>query len=199
MINLKIEEAVRRLNSENVGIRGIARLLGISPTTVNRIILQLASLVKRPTYLKYGQEYELDELWTFCQKKKREVWIIWAINRKSRQVIDVVVGARNQENIQKLLDRLKTLHPKRIRTDRWPGYTGLFLDFPKGVHRAGRRITNRIERQGATLRCHIKRLNRGTLSFPKSLRALEASLLLYFQVCNWRLYRNGFQAHNAIF
>ncbi|MBL4861985.1 MAG: hypothetical protein JKY09_03065 [Crocinitomicaceae bacterium] len=43
----------------------------------------------------------------------------------------------------------------------------------KGVHRKGRRITNRIERQGATMRNSVKRLNRKRISFSKSMDSME--------------------------
>ena len=64
-IHVERTRIIRRLSCENVGIRGIARLLSISPTHVVRCILQLATLVKRPDYYEYGQEYELDELWSY--------------------------------------------------------------------------------------------------------------------------------------
>ncbi|MFT5778066.1 MAG: insertion element IS1 protein InsB [Crocinitomicaceae bacterium] len=69
---------VKRLNCENVGIRGMARLMRLSPTQIVRCILQLASLVKRPDYYEYGQEYELDELWSYSEHKKNPQWVVWA-------------------------------------------------------------------------------------------------------------------------
>lgn len=140
---------IKRLNSENVGIRGIARLTGLSPTHVIRCIFQLASLVKRPDYYESGQEYELDELWSYSKNKKNSQWVVWAINRKTRVVIDFVIGRRTKATVSILIEKLKKLNPKKIRTDQWPGYDDLFSGFPKGVHQKGRRITNRIERQGA--------------------------------------------------
>ncbi len=190
---------IQRLNSENVGIRGMARLLGLSPTHIIRCILQLAALVKRPDYYEFGQEYELDELWSYSENKKNPQWIVWAINRKTRVVIDFVIGRRTKQTVNKLVEKLKLLFPKSIRTDEWPGYNDLFSDIPQGIHKKGRRITNRIERQGATVRNSVKRLNRKTISFSKSPEMLEACLLLYMNECKWRPYRSGFTLKEPVF
>ncbi|TNE54021.1 MAG: IS1 family transposase [Bacteroidetes bacterium] len=193
------KDAIKRLNSENVGIRGMARLLGLSPTHVIRCILQLSALVKRPDYYEYGQEYELDELWSYSECKNNPQWVVWAINRKTRVVIDFVVGRRTKETVNKLVEKLKRLHPKKIRTDKWAGYKSLLADIPKEIHRPGRRITNILERQGATVRNSIKRLNRKTLSFSKTPKMLEACILLYMDDCKWRPYRSGFIIRKPIF
>ena len=57
------------LTKEGVGIRGTARLLGISPTTLINRIKKIASEIKEPVLSK-GKTYEVDELRTFIKKKK---------------------------------------------------------------------------------------------------------------------------------
>jgi insertion element IS1 protein InsB len=190
---------IKRLNRENVGIRGMARLMGLSPTHIIRCILQLALIVKRPDYYEYGQEYELDELWSYSEDKRNPQWVVWAINRRTRVVIDFVVGPRTKKTVNQLVSKLKKLNPKKIRTDEWRGYDDLFSDISAGVHQKGRRITNRIERQGATVRNSIKRLNRKTISFSKSPKMLEACILLYMDECNWRPYRSGYMLKSPLF
>lgn len=197
-INAERKRIMTRLSCENVGIRGISRLLSISPTHVVRSILKLASEVKKPDYYEYNQEYELDELWSYSENKKNQQWVVWAINRKTRVVIDFVVGPRTKKIINILVEKLKKLHPKTIRTDEWGGYKSLFADIPKEIHKQGRRITNRIERQGATVRNSLKRLNRKTISFSKSPKMLEATLLIYFDECNWRPFRSGYMLKEPI-
>jgi len=61
-----------QLNAEGVGIRGMARLLGYSPTHILRLLIQLATTVRKPMYQQCHQDYEIDELWTFTGNKKRE-------------------------------------------------------------------------------------------------------------------------------
>lgn len=183
------ENLIRQYNAENVGIRGMARMLDRSPSFVVSKIKELADQVKRPARHEQGEEYELDEVWakTLKSKKGKRIWVMWAINRRTREVVDIVVGRRTKKNMRKLIKRLEALNPKTIRTDRWPHYKKIFSRFPEGVHRPGRRRTNKIERQGLTLRCHVKRLNRKTISYSKSVAMLEAILLLYMDHRNWCL------------
>jgi IS1 family transposase len=51
---------------------------------------------------------------------------------------------------------------------------------PKKLHRVKRYGTNHIERKNLSLRTHLKRLNRKTIAFSKSLLMLEACLKIYF-------------------
>ena len=56
------------LTKEGVGIRGTARLLDISPTTLISRIKKIATEIKEPALVK-GKTYEVDELRTFVKKK----------------------------------------------------------------------------------------------------------------------------------
>lgn len=58
------------LTKEGVGIRGTARLLGISPTTLISRMKKIAAEIKEPLLVK-GKTYEVDELRTFVKKKDR--------------------------------------------------------------------------------------------------------------------------------
>ena len=48
------------------------------------------------------------------------------------------------------------------------------------LHSVKRFGTNHIERKNLTLRTHLKRLNRGTICFSRSLIVLNAVLKIYF-------------------
>ena len=56
------------LTKEGVGIRGTARLLDISPTTLISRIKKIAFEIKEPLLVK-GKTYEVDELRSFVKKK----------------------------------------------------------------------------------------------------------------------------------
>ena len=64
----KLNQNIIALTKEGVGIRGTARLLGISPTTLISRIKKIAAEIKEPTLSK-GKTYEVDELRTFVKKK----------------------------------------------------------------------------------------------------------------------------------
>lgn len=64
-----LDQNIIALTKEGVGIRGTARLLGISPTTLISRIKKIASEIKEPVLAK-GKTYEVDELRTFVKKKE---------------------------------------------------------------------------------------------------------------------------------
>ena len=63
-----LDNPIIALTKEGVGIRGTARLLGISPTTLISRIKKIATEIKEPALVK-GKTYEVDELRTFVKKK----------------------------------------------------------------------------------------------------------------------------------
>jgi len=174
-----ISDDIINLNNEGMGIRSMARFLKISHSTVIKRIRQLASKLKPSINEKYNQEYEMDELWTYCGKKENAIYLCYAINRSNGCVIDFIVGGRTKENLEKLVRKVLALNPNKIYTDGLKTYPTLI---PGSIHKAGRHRTNRIERHNLTLRTHIKRLMRSTIAFSKKPDMLEACLRLYF----WR-------------
>ena len=60
---------VIHLCRESCGISSIARLLHISKSSVQRVIIRIASSIKMPVYKEKDQEYEMDEMRTFCGRK----------------------------------------------------------------------------------------------------------------------------------
>ena len=165
------------LLKEGVGIRGMGRVLNISPTTVMNRIKQMAREVNKPKIRSQNGIYEVDELWTFYKSKKNELWITYIYDRNQRYVIDFVVGPRNKESINPLISGLLKSKPKLIATDGLILYRNMV---PKDMHTRDPYQTLRIERNNLNLRTHLKRLSRKTINFSKNVFMLEASLKLYF-------------------
>ncbi|MGN6645400.1 MAG: IS1 family transposase [Cytophaga sp.] len=171
-INASITKHVKRGN----GIRDIACLLNISPVTVIRKI-RLISSTLRSTYESVKKcMYEMDELHTFSGNKKNDQWLIYAINKGTRNIVDLFVGRRNKENIKQIVDKVLLYDPIKIFTDRLNIYPCLI---DKAIHSPGRYVTNRIERMNLTFRTHLKRLNRNTLCYSKKADMLEACVKIY--------------------
>jgi IS1 family transposase len=168
---------VRHLTCEGCGISNIVRLLHIAKASVQRIIIRLAKATPQPALAETGQRYEMDELRTFCANRKNELWIIYAIDRKTKQAVDFVVGRRTKENIEKVLASVCRLHPARIYTDRLNIYQTLVQPY---VHHIYNRCTNHIERMNLTLRMSLKRLSRKTLCYPKSALMTTCCVRLFF-------------------
>jgi insertion element IS1 protein InsB len=172
------DQQVTLLSNEGMGISSISRVLGIPKTSVQRRINHASSKVIAPENNEQGQEYEMDELLTFIGRNHYScyTYIIYAINRVTRKVIDYVIGKRTKENIRKLTNKLLKLWPKRIYTDKLNIFESLI---PAAIHRTYRYKTNRIERKNLTIRTHLKRLSRKTICFSKSEAMLNACVQLY--------------------
>ena len=98
---------------------------------------------------------------------------IWIQDRQTREPIDFRVGRRNKRTLKGVITTLLLAVSKEIRTDRLNLYVGLI---PKTIHSVNQRGINYIERKNLTLRTQLKRLNRKTICFSKSIAVLVAVL-----------------------
>ncbi|NII26644.1 IS1 family transposase [Pseudoflavitalea sp. X16] len=170
------DEQIAVLNKEGVGISSISRILSIPRASVQRRIERMKKDKPKPVFTETGQVYEVDELYTYIGRKSNPCYIMYAINRKTKQVIDFVCGARSRENISRLINTLLGLSPQRIYTDKLNVFGSVIPDF---LHRTFQYRTNHIERKNLTLRTHLKRLSRKTICYSKSKDMLEACFRLY--------------------
>lgn len=170
------EKMIVKLHNEGVSINGIGRLLRMSKSNVINKIRYIATQIAKPEVMEDQQEYEADEMHTFIKRKCDHCYITYALNKRTKQVIDLVVGGRTKENLGKVINSLLALNPKRIFTDKLNIYPGLI---DKAVHIASAYKINHIERFNLTLRTHLKRLTRRTICFSKSKEMLENCLRIY--------------------
>jgi len=131
-ITTEIIDFTKKLNNAGVGISSILRLLNISKSDVQRIIEKLAMHKIKPIFTEQNQKYELDELRTYVGNKGNQSWVIYAINKSTGKVINLVVGRRTKENIRKVVNTILSLNPKRIYTDGLNTYRSLIS---KDIHR----------------------------------------------------------------
>jgi len=162
---------------EGCGIRSISRLLGISANTVLARIKNIAGKLKKPI-IATGRKYEVDELRTYVKNRNNDYWVIYALDKENKQVVDLKVGKRNKINIKEVCDTLLLADCKQINTD---GLNIYRFVIPAKLHRVRRYGTNKIELKNLNLRTHLKRLNRKTICYSKSLLMLEACL----KICFW--------------
>lgn len=109
--------------------------------------------------------------------KDKHIWIVYALNRKTKEVVSYNVGARTNATLDKVIKTLRLSGAKKIFTDGWRGYKSLIDD---KIHSVANRGTNHIERHNLTLRTHLKRLTRRTICFGRSIAILSAILKIYF-------------------
>lgn len=164
------------LTNEGLGIRSTARVLKISATTLLKRIISIAQKIK-PPMISFGKEYEVDELCTYISNKEKRIWIVCALEKVSKQIVSFNIGRRTNQTLKSVIDTLALSQAKKIFTDKLKSYKSLIQ---AKIHKTTRFSTNSIERKFLTLRIHLKRLNRRTICFSKSLIMLNAILKIYF-------------------
>jgi insertion element IS1 protein InsB len=160
---------------EGCGIRSIARLMHISPTTVIKKTLKIASTLK-PLPIEQYKTYEVDEIRTFVGNKNNESWIAYAIERTTKLVVSIKIGRRTKMNLMDVLQPVLQATPKKIRTDGLNIYRYII---PEHLHTVREYFTNKIERMNLTLRTHLKRLCRKTICFSRCEAMLDAVVKIY--------------------
>ena len=165
------------LTKEGCGINSTSRILGISPATVLRRIHQISKRIQRPYPIFKGKIYEVDEMFTYVKHKDNRICIAYSFECGSGNIIDFVVGRRNKTNLRKVTDTLVLSEASKITTDKLNIYKEII---PQEMHSTKYKGINHIERNNLTLRTHLKRLNRKTICYSKSLAMLLAVVKIYF-------------------
>ena len=81
-----IDNQIVLLTKEGVSIRRLGRCLGVSVSTVLVRIKKIADGIEIPR-IKPHREYEVDEMWTFLGNKHKPLWIAYALDGKSKEVV----------------------------------------------------------------------------------------------------------------
>ena len=115
-----------------------------------------------------GDILELDEVWSFVQKKKQKRWLWTAICRRTRQIVAYEIGDRSEATCQRLWASIPDAYKSSLTySDFWSAYAKVF---PKETHRSVGKETGEtahMERWNNTLRQWNARYVRKTLSFSK--------------------------------
>lgn len=173
----RFNKQIIQLTKEGLGIRSTARVLGISPATVVRKILDIANGIKKPKIPHSLKKVQVDELHTYIHSKSKEICVIYSWSQELRRVFTLEVGTRSKTNLQKVAHPLLEVAVESINTDGYSGYKGVI---PLKKHTTFKRRNNGIERQNLNLRTHLKRLNRRTICYSKSAAVLLAVVKIYF-------------------
>jgi insertion element IS1 protein InsB len=174
-----INDQIRKMVKRSSGIRDIAFVLEISTTTVINRIRRIGSEINKPIISEMNQSYEMDEVSTAMRfgENKTDIFVSYIINRRSRQVVSFTVGGRDKITLQKVLNSVLHLFPRRIYTDGWVSYPPLI---PERIHRVAKYLINKIERMHLTLRTRLKRMSRNFMCQTRRIDMLEACLNIYF-------------------
>lgn len=97
--------------------------------------------------------------------KKKQRWLWYAFEPRLKRIIAHAFGDRSEATFKELQERLASFNVAFWCTDGYQAYNQL----PTEKHIVGKRYTQRIERQNLTLRTRLKRLNRKTNGFSRSI------------------------------
>ncbi|TXL10456.1 transposase, partial [Methylococcaceae bacterium HT3] len=111
------------------------------------------------------EEAEIDEQWSFVEKKCNQRWIWYAIEHSTNTILAYVFGKRKDVVFKELKALLDPFKISLYYTDDWGAYAR-HIDVEK--HEVGKCHTQKIERKNLNLRTWIKRLARKTICFSKS-------------------------------
>ena len=148
------------------GVRDIAVIAKVS---IGKVLSTIgSSIYKIVPKKRYYERLEVDEFWTYVYRKKRKVWLIYAYDRATNEIVAYVWGKRDLKTAQKLRARLKQLKVSygSISMDNWDSFITAFKPDNK---RVGKQHTVGIEGNNCRLRHRLRRSVRKTCCFSKSL------------------------------
>jgi len=165
-----------------VGIRDISEIEDISVRKVLSVLINSKHRLK-PKRLHYDS-LEVDEFWTYVQKKSNKVWLIYACHRASGEIVAYVWGKRNLKTAKKLRKKLVELGVtySKICSDNWQSFV---TAFKPDNHKIGKNETVGIEGNNCRLRHRIRRAFRKTCCFSKKMINHFKAFDLAFFYINW--------------
>ncbi|MDV2996877.1 MAG: hypothetical protein N4J56_006582 [Chroococcidiopsis sp. SAG 2025] len=173
-VSEETKQLIDRLLLERISLRGIARVTQVSWSWLQDYVNQ--KLARTPRQLKVSVKLpgksivECDEMWSFVDSKKNEVYIWLAIDRNTRQVVGCFIGDRTRKSARKFWESLPAIyqHNAIAYTDFWQAYKTVIL--PNNHRAVGKEtgLTNHVERLNNTFRQRVSRLVRESLSFSKN-------------------------------
>jgi insertion element IS1 protein InsB len=109
----------------------------------------------------------MDEMWGFYHDKKRQIWLWWAIDHNTGDVIAYWFGTREHKSLDKLRELLSPLDIGTVYVD---GNYAYFARFPDAEVVVTKKNTQKIERKHLSLRTWCARLVRKGIRFSKTER-----------------------------
>lgn len=122
------------------------------------------------------EEAEIDEMWSFVEKKSQQRWLWHAIDHRTGIVLAYVLGTHQDDVFLQLKALLAPLGIQHFYTDGAEVYNRYLT--PE-QHSVGKRQTQKIERKHLTFRTRLKRLVRKTICFSKSMRMHDIVIGLF--------------------
>ena len=172
-----------KMSIDGSGTRAIARVLEISPNTVTAVLKKKEDLISyiNKDYFKACNKIkihiEMDEMWSFYQDKKHQIWLWWAIDHDTGEVIAFWFGTREHKNLDELKRLIEPLNIGNVYTD---GNYAYFERFSNVI--VSKKNTQKIERKHLSLRTWCSRLVRKGIRFSKTAQMHKIAVGLVINV-----------------
>jgi insertion element IS1 protein InsB len=133
---------------------------------VNKVVVEGCCPGARTVEVRRVEAAEVDEMWSFVQRKAQQRWLWHAIDHLTGVVLAYAFGRRADKVFVKLQKLLKPFGLVHFYTDAAGVYD---RHLPATAHTVDKLHTQQIERKHLTLRTRLKRLARKTICFSKSV------------------------------
>jgi IS1 family transposase/transposase-like protein len=176
----KLYKRIEMMLVRGVGIRDISEIEGISAGKVLSVLSKSQHVIT-PAHSYYAC-LEVDELWTYVGDKSNKIWLIYAYDRESGEIVCFEWGNRDLKTVNKLKKKLSDFGVSygSIATDNWDSFVAAFKD---DNHLIGKKYTVGIEGNNCRLRHRIRRAFRKTCCFSKKLiNHFKAFNLAFFYI-----------------
>jgi len=124
----ELYKRIEKMLVRGAGIRDIAAIEDISTDKVLSVLSKSKHVIT-PKH-SYYSTLEVDEFWTYVENKSNKIWLIYAYERESGEIVCFVLGKRDLQTAQKLKDKLSDLGVSygSIATDNWDSFIAVFKD-----------------------------------------------------------------------
>lgn len=170
-----LRDLIVPMTMNSSGIRDTARVLSMSTQAVMKVIRERAAEISEPRVPPRTRDLEIDESWSFIQKKSEQCWCWYGLNRSATRIAAYVLGRRTDASCQQLSDKLAGCAVENFYTDDWQSHAKIL---PGERHTISKAETLNIERHNSNFRTHLKRLHRRTICFSKSAEMHAAVIKL---------------------
>jgi IS1 family transposase len=163
-----------------IGVRDISVIEGISVVKVLSALLKSSYVIKPESH--YYASPEADEFRTYVGEKKNKVWLIYAYDRESVEIVSFVWSNRDLKTAKKLRKKLLAsgVSYDSISTDNRESF---IIAFQQDNHIKGKKHTVGIESNNCRLRHRIRRAFRKTCCFSKMIyNHLKTFNLAFFYI-----------------
>lgn len=130
----------------------MGKLFGCNRSLIYRWIREAGLNMEEPIIDGEITQIEFDEMWHFVESKIKKLWLIKALDRRSRRTIAWVLGGRDSATFRRLYDKVKHLKNCTFYTDAWDAFAKVL---PPERHVIGKAYTIAIEQNNSNTRHHL--------------------------------------------